>query len=108
MAIAEIEKFLSVPQESNDQREKHRELGQFNLFNQYNQARLVQHMREHVAFVEECRVDKELLRRIYGSKSDMVKDVYYLTLQYLRGMRAYHFKNRIAEGKDAEKAVRKI
>lgn len=80
-----------------DLRSEHRSLGSFNIFNQYNLALLVRHMGRHAKLMMRCVNEKEIQHMLYSSKLEFTQHVFYLTLSYLRGIRAFHLKNRILE-----------
>ena len=81
----------------NEDRERHLEDSVYNIYNQYNLFTLVKHMQSHIERIDLCVPDTEEARKscreIYGGKFDMTVFVHYLTLQYLRGLRAYHLRN---------------
>ena len=74
-------------------REQLLEDGMFNLFNQYNMRTLVKHMKSHIARIKKCDEDKDQVNLVFGGKYEMTSYVHHLTLQYLRGIRAFHLKN---------------
>ena len=96
----EIQRMLEGPQGNEKEaelRDEHRSLGSFSLYNQYNLANLVFHMKKHASIMQKCVESKDIQYEVYGSKTDFTNYIYYLTLTYLRGIRAFHFKNRIEE-----------
>ena len=51
-------------------------------------------MQQHISILEICKEDKDECIKVYGGKVEMTQDIHFLTLQYLREIKAYHFKNK--------------
>ena len=58
-------------------------------------------MREHYEMLRKAE-DPEKRRALYEGKHQMSREVYHLTLSYLRGFRAYLFKNSESEKRTAK------
>lgn len=82
---------------------KFRELGWFNFENQNNLYRLGTHMAKHAQLLEMALRNSGKRRKVYGSKAEMAREIYHLTLGYLRGFRAYHFTLDLTRKKTQEK-----
>ena len=59
-------------------------------------------MQFHANTIKKCQVDKEKAHKVYGGKFEMSTYVHYLTLMYLRGIRAYHLRNEFIIDLDIE------